>query len=256
MLQNKFVVGTRFYESNPAKAMESNHKLLAFIASARAAGASKVLVAVNVDENKSGLLRDWTYGTAADAEIFPVTPWGKFVQPLNALLIKGREEFAKGAHFLSASVEVKLTPEIVDALFKHMDANTLVVGAAMEGHDYRPYQLIKEANGRQVPWNTLALWNSRLLCKTGFQLIGDGPLNQPENAGVEELATVALHPDAKFGQVLSPVRLVRVPGISWDTSGFDAVRLAAHEKKMASKVTRAEAQLRYAGLLAPTVLHI
>ena len=258
MSAHQFVVGTRFFESNRENAATSFSNLIAFITAALSVGAEKVFVAVNSAIDTSGALT--VVGglgfEQSRVKVFAVTPWGKFVQPLNALLIHGREEFARGVHFLSASVEVKLTPAIVNALFQHMDNTTLVVGAAMEGHDYHPGAIEMGANGRQVPWNTLALWNAERLCRTGFPLIGDGPLGEPKSAGVEEVTAIALQQAMLHGSDKAIAKLVRVPGIVWDMSGFGGVRRAAHEAKMESKVRRPAAQLVAARLSPPVVHHI
>lgn len=253
MTTRSFVVGTRFFESNKEKAEASLERLKVFIVAALAAGAEKVLVAVNIAEDKSDALAGGLGFDPNRIKIFAVTPWGKFVPALNAILIEGREEFAKGAMFLSASVEVPLSASVVDALFKHMDDDTLVVGAAMEGHDFRPREMVRYASGRQVPWNTLALWNVKYFWVTGFPLIGDGSLADPTKAGVEECATIAI---IQACDERIRATLVQVVGIVWNTSDFDATRRAKHEAKMDSKDRRARAQVKDADLVGPWVQHI
>jgi len=244
-----FILGTRFWERDPAKGPSAVERISSFIEGGRAAGARHIFVAIRVEEDRSGVLdQKWpNYAT-----VFAVCPWGSFVNPLNSLLIKAHEGLASGAYPLLASAEVAISQEAVAGLFAEMDNKTLVVGAALEGHVYEP-GIHSPANGRQVPWNTLALWNPKFLWNTGFPLIGDGPIGEPKNAGVEELCTIAviqtLYPTSK-------ARLVQVPGQSWDTSQFDAERLAKHEKKMASKVSRPAAQLAEMGLKGPKVTHI
>lgn len=244
-----FVVGTRFYESKIENGSVALAKLRKFVNAARAAGAERVLVAVNTAEDKSGAMdADWSEGTS----VFGVTPWGKFVQPLNALMLTARQELADGSGLLLASVEVILTAQIVETLQGGMGDDTAVVGAAMLGHNFvAGYH--GPADGRKVPWNTLAIWNPQYLYPTGFPTIGDGIPENINTAGVEELATLAviqaLHPNAK-------AKMIVVDGVSWDTSDFDADRLAKHEGKMASKVTRPAQQLAWANLPTPTVAHV
>lgn len=239
-----FVAATRFWGKEAADLQ----KLQSFIESARISGAKSVLVAVNQDEDRSG---------AADADlgdgvqVFPVTPWGYFVIPLNSLLIVGRD-FWEQSNLLLASAEVTITPDAVELLSSLLDEKTLVVGAALEGHLYSQ-GVHQNAGGRMVPWNTLALWNPSLLWRTGVPLIGDGPINDPDNKGVEEVVTIAVQQQL-WPETLS--KLVRVPGIGWNTSGFDSDRLAKHERKMGSKDTRPAAQIASLGIPNPSVIHV
>ena len=245
------VVGTRFFESNAEKVVEAQNKILSFCKNSLSAGATWVLVAVNVEHDVSDAL-NLTYPTGVTA--FPVQPWGKFAPALNGILTKGRDFWARGDLLLLASAEVILTGEAVKTLVSHMDGDTLVVGAALEGHQYEP-GLHKSATGRKTPWNTLALYNaSNLWNGGGFPILGDGPVDEPANAGVEEVITIALIQSRSLATC--EVKMVQVPGQKWDTSGFDGERLAAHEKKMASKDSRPARQLEVAGIQGPRVLHI
>lgn len=245
---SKFVVGTRFFEKDLAKAGDSLKRLVAFVTAALVAGAEKVYVAVNLEEDRSEAIRQsWPDGVS----VFPVTPWGKFVLPLNAIIMMARSELGAGAKLLLSSVEVSLIREKIDQLFNYMDDRTLVVGAALQGHQYEP-GTHQRATGREVPWNTFSVWNPEYLWTTGFPLLGDGIMNDPSTAGVEEVATIAilqrLYPNLE-------AKLVSV-GDAWDTSHFDGERLAAHEKKMSSKNDRPAKQLASVGLEGPTVIHL
>lgn len=245
----KFVVGTRFFEKDLSKSEASLARLTTFIMAALAAGAEKVYVAVNLEEDRSDAIRQhWP----DKVSVFPMSPWGKFVLPLNAILMMARSELAAGCKLLLASVEVPLTREKVEQLFVHMHDGTLVVGAALQGHVYSP-GTHQRASGRQVPWNTLALWNPDFLWTTGFPMIGDGVIGDPATAGVEELATIAVLQRVHHG---IEATLVSVGDSAWDTSHFDGDRLAAHEKKMGSKDARPKLQLEAAGSgLQATVIH-
>ncbi|OIO19212.1 MAG: hypothetical protein CO029_04075 [Candidatus Magasanikbacteria bacterium CG_4_9_14_0_2_um_filter_41_10] len=251
----EFFVGTRFFETDPSKAKASLEKLVQFIDSALYAGVSSVYVAVNSDKDVSGALSLELDAELAKIVIFPVTPWGRFVQPLNAILGMAQGDIAKGMNFLSASVEVQLTDEIVDTLVDHMDMQTLVVGAVLQGHDYKGERVIHEATGCQVPWNTLSMWNSEFLYRGGgFPMIGDGLPGDPSTAGVEEVTTISMV-QQRFPHL--EAKLVKLTGdSSWDTSSFTGDRLAKHLAKMASKEQRPAAQLRWAGLVPPRVIHL
>lgn len=247
ILDRPIVVATRFFEKDSEKAEESRDKLAAFCVTSLDAGAKHVLVAVNVDEDKSQA----ACGKMGVITYFPVQPWGKFVMPLNAILVKGREYWRNQSLLLSASVEVTLTEEVISTLVSHMDKDTLVVGAALPGHEYSP-GIHNPATGQQTPWNTLALWSPHKLWNNGgVPLLGDGPLWSPELAGVEEVMTIA----SVQHQVMHKAKLVEVPGQNWDTSSFDEERLRAHEKKMASKNSRPKTQLAQSGLEGPCVIH-
>jgi len=185
----------------------------------------------------------------AGADIFPVTPWQKFVPALNAIVFRAVQ--AGYSHLLLASSTVSVTKEMVETLSGYMDSHTLVVGAALEGHNFSETRFIFTANGKETPWNTLALWNLKYLSITGFLLAGDSPWNT-DNAGVEELTTIS----ALQNLYRVNAKLINVPGVIWDTSNWDDDRKAMHDKKMATKISRPESQLGFSSLHPPYVNHI
>jgi len=130
-----------------------------------------------------------------------------------------------------------------------MNEETLVVGAALEGHNLQTGEV--EGNGRTVPWNTLSLWNLNYLARTGFPLIGDNPF-KPENAGVEELTAIALLQRLYSVQA----KLVAIPGVKWQTDDFDPKRLERHRQKMQSKIERPQQQMKILDIPTPTIIHI
>ncbi len=252
----KFVVGTRYFEKDLAKARDSLDRLKAFIWAALAVGAEKVYVAVNLLEDCSDAIqREWSDRVS----VFPVTPWGNSVLPLNAILSTARFDLAAGCTLLLANVETKLTEHGVIPLMHYMgEHTTLVVGGFLSGHIHvkpkkgEEYAVVENATGRQVPWNTFALWNPNFLWKTGFPMIGDGVLTNPDSAGVEEVATIAilqkLYPHAA-------VKLVWAGDSMWDMSSFKGERLTIHQEKMVSKEDRPAAQLKSLELSGPIVYH-
>lgn len=242
------VVATRFFEKDISKAPAAIDKLNMFCEKALGSGAKHVLVAVNVAEDISGTVER----QISRVTLFPVQPWGKIAMPLNALLVAGREYWAKGSLLLLASAEVTLSEDVLETLISHMDNETLVVGAALLGHEYKP-GIYERASGRQTPWNTLALWDPWMLwAYGGFPLLADGPIDDSRLAGMEEAITIAsIQSRTNF-----TAKLVEVPGQNWDTSGFTGERLEAHNKKMTSKNSRPAAQLAIAVLPNPTVAHI
>jgi hypothetical protein len=224
--------------------------------------------------------------------VIPVTPWGKFVPALNAIVTYCAEMCIP--RVLMISVEVKLTRAAMKIMQSNMvvkeECETLVVGATLNGHEHHaltalsssstihqptmmsstPNRVIKEVKltGRTTPWNTCALWDVRTLALTGFLLVSEGiHINSNFNddgggsrveGGVEEVVTIAT-----LQHILGPkkacAKLVHIPPnlISWETINFDndAGRKEWHERKMNSKITRAQAQLALLGLNDGVVIH-
>src|SRR3989344_998223 len=153
--------------------------------------AENVYVAINIEADLSESL-DFMRRKYPKVTAFSVTPWGKVVQAPNALLLKCAEKHV--SHLLFASSEYPVTQSLVSLLQSHLDAQTLVVGARLAGHDFKapPGEkvLVERAGGLQIPWNTCALWSIEHLIHTGFVLTADS-VSDPNNAGMEEMGTIA-----------------------------------------------------------------
>eukprot|EP00554_Chaetoceros_debilis_P003555 CAMPEP_0194095502 /NCGR_PEP_ID=MMETSP0149-20130528/56860_1 /TAXON_ID=122233 /ORGANISM="Chaetoceros debilis, Strain MM31A-1" /LENGTH=404 /DNA_ID=CAMNT_0038781447 /DNA_START=805 /DNA_END=2019 /DNA_ORIENTATION=- len=163
--------------------------------------------------------------------LLKVTPWGNFVPALNALtswacvnqynhideeednVIRmnnyghddtddDNDNVPEKSIIMFISAETSVTGESVQVLGRHMTDDTLVVGAALPGHDYHQYSKSKSSsalpsttsaaasasgpfstmiealevplNGRTCPWNTLAMWDLNKLALMGFPLCADG----------------------------------------------------------------------------------
>lgn len=252
MDKDKIAVALRFFETKPENAEASLAKLAAYLDTA--AQYPHVYVAVNVDADKCDSLA-FIKQHAPSVTAFGVTPWQKFVAPMNALVyaatLDGNEVLA------SVSTEFIPKQEYIDALLVHLDDDTLVVGARCDGHDSNGGEE-PIATGSSIPWNTFCVWNLRQLACLGFPLVGDGPFD-PKMAGEEELTAVALQQSiAKQTGFAAKAKLVRVPNFpgNWDMGAWDERRLADHKKKMASKVERPGRQLEWLGLPAPYMIHI
>jgi hypothetical protein len=239
----RIAVGVRFYEEHPEK-LRVVEKFIRRISPE----VNVVIVAVNDAEDKTGASEYLKRLDIPKAEIFSVNAWGKFTPALNAIVYLAS---ARGCtHVLFCSPEIDITPVVICALCAHMDSETLVVGASLEGHEFSEGTVL--GNGTTVPWNTLALWNLAYLARTGFLLAGDAPFD-PFVAGVEELSTCAAL------QTLYPrlqVKLVQIPGITWDAAHGGLRRVMAHLRKMHSKKDRAARQLAFIELSPPSILHI
>jgi hypothetical protein len=217
-----------------------------------------------------------TTATATRLHVLPVTPWGKFVPALNALVQfaatamspslyeheDSKESSDKDAsicrhQILFCSSETACSAQAVQTLQSHLLADTAVVGACLPGHEYKGTTTISndnvvvELNGRTSPWNTLALWDLRKLALTGFLLVSDGLLSDDEtdpSFGIEEVVATCLlqkllgpeHAKSKLVQLASEV--------NWNQEFDDPARQKWHEQKMASKLSRAKRQLELTGL--------
>jgi hypothetical protein len=188
------------------------------------------------------------------AKTFPKTHfssldmWGRYTPALNAIVYHTASEGF--SHVIMCSVEIGLTKEILESLARHLDEDTLVVGARLAGHEFRAGE--NTGSGATTPWNTLAVWNLRYLSRTGFALMGDSP-QDPEAAGVEEVATCAVL------QKLYPrllVKLVDVGPVEWKIADLSGERISRHIKKIETKKDRAGRQLKSMELPPPKVLHM
>jgi hypothetical protein len=248
----KIAIGTRFFGKDPDKDLPRLDKW--------AEGAISVTdpelisIAINSAEDKAdtaGFLAK-KYPTI---NAIPVTPWGKFVFPLNVLIAKASSAHADA--FLITSAEYPPSKKAVDALASHLKRvdgdHTLVVGARIPEHAFRKGS-IDHADGTQVPYNTYALY-SPLIYRLGVPLIGDNP-GDPANAGVEELTTILLYQEF-YAQVTAKL-LDQVPGIPSEinTAGWDEERHSKHRAKMASKASRPAEQLKVLKHAGPRVIHI
>jgi len=175
-------------------------------------------------------------------KLFHIHPWIGYTQPLNMIIEKALSVGA--TKLLFQSIEVTALPEDIKSLERHLDSNTLVVGAKlheMHGHVNEKVEL----TGWTTPWNTLALWNLEKLGLTGFLTVSSGNLPGIPG-GVEEVVTISLL------QTLHPysmdAKMVELKSVVWNTQWSCKEREAYHAAKMASKNERAEKQLRALGI--------
>jgi len=175
-------------------------------------------------------------------KLFHIHPWIGYTQPLNMIIEKALSVGA--TKLLFQSIEVTALPEDIKSLERHLDSNTLVVGAKlheMHGHVNEKVEL----TGWTTPWNTLALWNLEKLGLTGFLTVSSGNLPGIPG-GVEEVVTISLL------QTLHPysmdAKMVELKSVVWNTQWSCKEREAYRAAKMASKNERAEKQLRALGI--------
>mmetsp|Transcript_26302 Transcript_26302/g.41284 ORF Transcript_26302/g.41284 Transcript_26302/m.41284 type:complete len:332 (-) Transcript_26302:57-1052(-) len=259
-----------------ASTVKADHAVIAVDAEDKIEGYSLVNEVRKICTNMS-LLQNNNGTTTAILHVLPITPWGKFVPALNAIVSWSARQHAQ--YLLLVSAEVKMTSDAMEALTNKMDVmSTLVVGAVLQGHQHH-YNTAEEDNddgssssgggedgteveltGRTTPWNTLALWNLPKLALTGFLQVSEGLHNDEDgkdgaaNAGVEEVCTIATLQKILPANT-AQAKLLLIDGVQWGQDfGDDEGRKEWHEKKMMSKVTRAKRQLELMGL-GGTVLH-
>lgn len=209
-------------------------------------------------ETRDGVTVPSSVDTTGDAhrvvrvEIIPMLHWGSFVPALNAIISTAATRFQAASLLILQSLEIQVDAASVHFLQTHFEVGEdLVVGAALPGHNFQPNSdsepsALLELNGLTTPWNTLALWDLARLALIGFPLIGDG-LKVDDTcscAGVEEVSTIALY--QQLFPLSSRAKVVNVPGISWQVENFESdERRAWQERKMASKLQRAERQMAH-----------
>lgn len=239
----KIALGTRFYEQNPEKLKDIPGFINNIVDSV-----DLVYFVINEEADKTNASKFIRDLNLPKTTCFSMNVWGKFTPALNAIVYN--TAMAECTHLLLCSVEMNITPEIVDSLKEHMDGETLVVGAKLLGHEFNKGTVV--GTGTTIPWNTVALWNLRYLSRTGFLLVGDAPFD-PGSAGVEELTTCAvlqkLYPHLK-------IKLVEIPGLTYKIQNLSTERMALHAKKLSSKEDRAQKQLDYIELDNPKVIHL
>lgn len=241
-IENKILIGTRFFEKKPDKI-----KIIEEFAHQALLCGTPLLVAVNIREDKTGVINNPKLKLPG-IQVFGVNPWGKFIPALNVLVSKAK---TNGADFLLlASAEMRFTPQHFYQLQTFMDKDTLVVGAALPGHDFQEGE--REGNGKTVPWNTLSLWNLEYLSRTGFPLISDA-LADGKNAGVEEVSTIALL--QKIYPFLA-AKLVQLPGIIRETKYWDEWRLKRYQQELDNRISCPAAQMKVFDIPAPKIIHI
>ena len=203
------------------------------------------------------LLKSLTEQEQAKVTLVPILSWGRFTTALNTLLTKAAQLQYK--YILYKSFEVRLSQKDALLMKDQVDTCTLVVGARLKGHDFPSYDFTEETRvlrGTTVPWNTCALWNVQKLAKTGFSMVGDGFVKNSD-AGVEEVTTIsilqAIHkPDE------AKAKLIELSSVVWKTKFANNLkRQVAHKRKMDSKNTRADSQMKLLGNIKPgSVIHI
>jgi|GEM_PF-1975364 len=252
-LHKKLGIGTRFYGLS-----ETDVERLAtwLEAALSVVPPERIFVAVNVGEDAAKSL-DFIKKNYPQVNAFPVTPWGKVVQAPNAILLKAAEKEME--YLLFVSTEYPVTKRVVSLLMSHCDAKTLVVGAALVGHDIKVQagksEIIQNSSGLQIPWNTYALWSLDRLIHTGFVLAADS-LHDPDNAGMEEMGTIAAQQILWPGKAIAKLVVPKEGDVIFNMHGWTTKRQDRYQHNLTSKNTRSAAQIKRLRLSTPSVIHI
>lgn len=217
------------------------------------------VICIGIDEDKAGktflfdvrrISERYESSFPGGVHVIHCNPWGKFTHALNVAVNFAIENDYDIIQFMS--LETKIDKETIDLLMSYHDNNnTLIVGAALPGHDFKVGMRV--LNGVTCPWNTLALWNVKQLALTGFPLVGDGTSSIA--GGVEEVSTINLLQMIK-GACQANAILVKTPGVDWKVSFDDPKRREWHSKKMASKEIRPRKQMELLGIPDGYVIHV
>lgn len=241
-------VATRFFEKDPAKAPLRLAQLQAFVNRMLALEVGGVGIAINTAIDRSDAMSHIAALGRANVTAFAVTPWGRFVPALQALL-----QAASVAGFpkiLCISVEVEIDADALAALDREVHTTALVAGLRMPGHLFQPGE--HACDGPRSPWNTAALWRVRDgLDRIGFASAGEALFDPSgKSAGIEEVSTIALY-QKMYGDC--GATLLDASHVAWNTDR--ASQPDALEEKLRSKQSRAARQLASAQLLPGRVQH-
>jgi hypothetical protein len=250
----RIIALNRFFEKDVTKVLSGLQRIFSFVDHViKLPSVTQLHIAVNAeDQIDSARFLNGRYGAAYEngrLRAYPVQPWG-FVPPINAALEQLRQKDVDA--LLLISTEVVISDAIIETLSTHLDEQTLVVGARLEGHQFAPGE--NALTGATTPWNTLALWSVPKLQRMGFPLIGEA-LWDPErrSAGVEEVGAISLY-QQRYSDCRA--KLVEVPGVNWVMENLTQDRQEKHRLKMRSKEERPQAQCEFAKLLPGRVMHV
>lgn len=188
--------------------------------------------------------------------IIPVNPWGRYVEPLNAIFSQAATDGYEAV--FSVNTEHHPTDEALGALTEHLTEDTLVVGAWLPVfHEELPPGEY-EMNGMRAPTDAFMLVRVQKLALFGFLSVSEAPwvscpidkLGTPDDpamktaAGIKEVPTFSLIQE-KLGHDQAKVKLVLgVTGAGRDTASLTGARKEVDDAKRRSALERAAEQLR------------
>ena len=288
----KVVVATRLHNRQATHPMTEDavrHRIESFADICKMSDAVQGIIAVDAeDTNLIQQVNKEIGKLSTPMAALPITPWGRFVPALNALIGYAASLQTMPDVILFVSAETTATRQGIQVMLNQMldhpdkgdsalprlraskvaeteepklSNSTLVVGALLQGHDYqkkaeregspeeKAIQKV-ELNGRTTPWNTLAVWNLRKLATTGFLLLSEGYLTSSDDEPSYGVEEVIAI--ALLQKLLGPdsakAKLVPIPGVNWESDFSDPERRLWHQAKMESKLSRAARQMKIAKL--------
>lgn len=281
-------IATRFYcgrDKGTEDGLAALERLAGFVGDAAALQPAVVLVAIDVDRDRSGALEfvRALATTHCQVRAFAVCSGGAVTPMLNRLLeeagrcidialpsplttaVSPRASGHPPKYILFASVEVHTTEATVAPLLACLEDDPAVfcAGAALTGHHAAPPEpqlagaacggaadVMHNLTGTTSPWNTLAMWRREMLALTGFLAIS----NQGSPPGMEEPAVIAVQQSLFGGPARRKALLLHLglpdseAAVPVWTAPQSVERRAAHARKMESKDTRTRLQLERLGL--------
>lgn len=194
--------------------------------------------------------------TGKTLTVIPVNPWGRYVEPLNAIFSQAATDGYEAV--LSANLEHQPTDTNIAELTRHLDQDTLVVGAWLPVfHESLPPGEY-EMNGMRAPADAFMLVRVQMLSLFGFLAVSEAPwvpcpietLGTPADpamktaAGMKEVPTFSLIQE-KLGYDQAKVKLaLNITGAHRDTSSLTGARKELDDAKRRSSIERAAEQLR------------
>lgn len=194
--------------------------------------------------------------TGKTLSVIPVNPWGRYVEPLNAIFSQAATDGYEAV--LSVNLEHRPTDTNISELTRHLDRDTLVTGAWLPVfHEELPPGEY-EMNGMRAPADAFMLVRVQKLALFGFLSVSEAPwvscpidkLGTPDDpamktaAGIKEVPTFSLIQE-KLGYDQAKVKLVLgVTDAGRDTSSLTGPRKEVDDAKRRSALKRAAEQLR------------
>nr|VFK35962.1 MAG: hypothetical protein BECKMB1821I_GA0114274_11693 [Candidatus Kentron sp. MB] len=193
-------------------------------------------------------LRERLHGHQPRVTVLLVDPWLSVTHPLNTLVEKAL--FDGAAELILQSSEVWIDKRCIEAMSRHLEEDTLVVGAGFSER-HADFAGTVPLDGLASPWNTLALWDLKKLARTGFLPVSGGLLAGIPG-GMEEVAAISLlqHMDP----VSCRAKVFKASRRHWAIHALTPERAALHEIKMQTKYQRAERQLQHLGIPRGSVI--
>jgi len=233
---NSTVIATRYY----GKSEDDFQNLQNWILKISSLSDHPVYIGVGSNLDKTDAVYRLHENFPKSVTVVEISNWG-YSTVLNELVLHIMNAKISDS-VLFVSPEVYLTSRNLGVLFDHLTDNTLVVGLALEGHEFAPGLNLLTA--LTSPWNTAALWSLEKLRRTGFLLESE---KSGDTYGMEEVPVISLQQHL-FGSGDTLAKLIQMPGVRWEYDFSDRQRRLKHERKMRSKLARASKQINQLNL--------